>query len=396
MKNETLKTQPKLAQAISIALLAIVANQAHALDYTFSDLGTTTLGSGIYFPGGINNAGQVVASRYTADQSSSVPVVWNGNSWTALDAYGTGVYHDGNGINDAGQVAGNSYDTAIDQAVPVTWTGTTPTALNRINNASWYSTVMDLNNNGQGTGAAWVASAGAFQAVRWDGVNIVELPTLGGTASQAWRINNLGQIIGQTNTVNDDGVEAVVWDAAGNIHQLQSLGNSVTNTGWDINDSGQIVGNLGSDANDPNSYRPVIWNDLNSAPIDLGTLSGTANGNGLAGQINALGQIFGYSSTDPNDPSATAMTLWDHGQIINLEQYLPADLVAADWLLIPGGGGINDSGVIIGQLRNRTTDQWGVYMLTPTSVPVPGAVWLFGSALACLVGVNRRKQTLKG
>jgi len=391
IKPQLTFSHSSLTPAAFAGFLALAAAHAQAVEYTFSDLGTSAPGSEIYLTGGINNAGQVVADRYTAGFATSVPVVWNGSSWTALNSYGTGTSHDANGINQAGQVAGNSYDPVADVGVPVIWTGTTPTPLNRLNAESWYSSVMAVNDNGQATGSAWVASAGRFQAVRWDGVNITQLPTLGGTSSSSWKIDNSGQIVGSANTTNDDGTEAVLWDAAGNIHQLQSLGASVTNTAWDINDSGQIAGNLGIDNAEPNHYRPVLWSDLNSAPVDLGTLSGDANGSGLAGHINASGQILGYSSFDAADPGKTALTLWDHGTLTNLDLFLPPELTAAGWILLPGGGGINDFGVIAGQLRNRTTDQWGVFTLTPTAVPVPGAVWLFGSALAGLVGFGRCK-----
>ncbi|MGR8930704.1 MAG: VPLPA-CTERM sorting domain-containing protein [Gammaproteobacteria bacterium] len=50
--------------------------------------------------------------------------------------------------------------------------------------------------------------------------------------------------------------------------------------------------------------------------------------------------------------------------------------------------------IVLGGYRNGA---WGEtndgYRLTVSQVPVPGAAWLFGSALAGLVGVKRRKQT---
>ena len=384
----------KLARAVVLGVLTLAAHQAQAVDYSFSDLGTVASASTYnFFVGGNNNLGQVVANRYSSDFSTGSAVVWSGGAWNPLDDYtGSSGTMSANAINDAGQVGGNSYDVPNDLALPIVWNGTTPTPLNRLNSESWMSSVSALNNNGQAAGGAWVASAGAFQGVRWDGVNIVDLPTLGGSGSAAWSINDSGQVVGRSNTTNDDAVHPVFWAADGSVTDLGTLGGAVDDTAWSINNNGQIVGH--SYLADNVTYRPVLWNDSSSAPVDLGTLAGTSESIGITSNINNLGQIVGYSNFDDADHSQYAVTLWEGGEIINLSNFFPANLTADGWKMLPGVIDINDAGVVVGGLKNDGLGQYAIFQLTPTTVPVPGAVWLFGSALAGLIGATRRKQAL--
>ena len=104
MKAIALKpTHHKLAKAASIAVLALAANQAQAVDYSFSDLGTITgpyAGTGAV-ANAINNLGQV------AGNNSLNALVWNGDTATQLDSLpGQVAAYQGMAINDAGQIAG--------------------------------------------------------------------------------------------------------------------------------------------------------------------------------------------------------------------------------------------------------------------------------------------------
>jgi len=160
-----------------------------------------------------------------------------------------------------------------------------------------------------------------------------------------------------------------------------------------INNSGQIVGVANNADETP---RPVIWNDYLSAPIELGTLGGAG---GMALVINDNGLIAGWSDTADG---ASHITLWDHGQIIDMTQFIPAELIAAGWHSLTEGNNsgmsadwldINNAGTIVSNLYDNS-DHTIPIMLTPAAVPVPGAVWLFGSALVGLIGTSRRKQAV--
>ena len=47
--------------------------------------------------------------------------------------------------------------------------------------------------------------------------------------------------------------------------------------------------------------------------------------------------------------------------------------------------GINDNGWIVGDATNINSGLTHAFLLSPTTVPVPGAVWLFGSGLIGLL-----------
>jgi hypothetical protein len=47
--------------------------------------------------------------------------------------------------------------------------------------------------------------------------------------------------------------------------------------------------------------------------------------------------------------------------------------------------------MITGQLSN-TDGSLGAFLMKPTAVPVPGAVWLFDSALVGFMGEAKRKK----
>jgi probable HAF family extracellular repeat protein len=80
----------------------------------------------------------------------------------------------------------------------------------------------------------------------YDGDEMVDLETLGGTNSGARSINNIGQIVGYSDIVGDSTFHAVLFDGTGSVIDLNDLIDSgsgwVLNNAVDINVVGQIVG----------------------------------------------------------------------------------------------------------------------------------------------------------
>jgi len=372
-----MKNQRKafLAQAIALSLTALAAQSAQASDYVFSDLGTITGPNAIYAGAdGINNLGQVVG--FTTP--TNLPTIWNGGSRTPLALLPGSASGIAIGINNVGQSVG--WVGAGADTVPVRWDGTAATALTPL--APGYSIAWSINDLGQAAGFG-LGPDGNFHAVTWNGTAPTDLGGLGGTFSVAYRINDTGQIVGSSDTVGDEASHAVQW-SNGSFTDLGTLGGNNSSASG-INNAGQIVGD--SVIADGITTHAAYWASATSAPADLGSLGGES----YAKAINSSGQIVGYSFTADGSRKAT---LWDASGIHDLNSYLPADLAAAGWNLYYATF-INDNGVIVGVASsgpNPAASTLGIFQLTPTAVPIPGAVWLFGSAIAGLLGGGLRNR----
>lgn len=384
MKTLRSKKTKKIQSLIAFGWLVIAASPAHAVNYSFSDMGGLNDLANPIYSRGINNNGHVVGIQ------GENAVVWNGTSWSALVNI-DGTTSGGLGINDSGQVAGYASIIGQDASYGVRWNNGVPTALDTLNN---FDLAAASNNAGQVVGTIWSNDQTSVPAT-WaaGGTAMTLLPTLGGNTGYVFNnhsINNTGVIVGSTQLTGGDALHATAW--IDNVaHDLGTLGgtNSEANA---VNSLGQIVGDAMIADDTP---RPVLWNDYLSTPIDLGTLGGAG---GMAIAINDNGLIAGWSDT----PDGTShLTLWDHGQVIDLNQFIPAELVAAGWKSIQGGSNnsvlssdyldINNEGVIISTLYDDA-DHAIPILLTPTAVPVPGALWLFGSALAGFMGAVKHKK----
>ena len=141
------------------------------------------------------------------------------------------------------------------------------------------------------------------------------------------------------------------------------------------------------------THRPVIWNDASSAPVDLGTLGGAE---GMAMVINDNGLIAGWSDTASGE---SHLTLWDHGLIIDLTAFIPAELLAAGWQSLPDGNNsvlssdfldMNNAGVIISTLYDKDLLHSIPIMLSPVPEPETYAMLLAGLGL---MGAIARRRT---
>ncbi|MBK8277991.1 MAG: hypothetical protein IPK92_19815 [Nitrospira sp.] len=368
--------------ALAITLLALTGSPAYAQNYVFSDLGTITgpyAGNSAY-ASQINNLGQV--SGY--DNLSGL--IWNGNTATRLDNL-EGLRGYGGSINDSGHVGGYiDLPVEADASIAARWDGSAATPLQALGGATqgYATTANGINNHDQLVGTSWGGSS--VRPVRWDGTAVADIGTLGGSSGTAWDINDAAAIVGESNTQNDDASHATHWNGT-IITDLGTLGGS--STAYGINEAGQIVGFSYVDVENT-TYSAVKWLSQADAPIDLGSLPGVVND--LAVNLNSVGQLVGYSEIG----GGIHATLWDGDQVIDLNDFLPAELAAAGWHL-DFASGINDHGVIVGYASQGSDPDAAItaaYMLIPTPVPVPAAVWLFGSGLVGLAGLARRRMVM--
>jgi probable HAF family extracellular repeat protein len=184
---------------------------------------------------------------------------------------------------------------------------------------------------------------------------------LGGTYSVANDINDYGQVVGTS--FNSDGLYRAFLYDGGTMTDLGTLGGGGWSFAQGINNNGDIVG-YSSAASNVTERHAFLYS--NGVMTDLGIQSNWS----VASRINDSGQITGYFR-DTN--GLFHAFLYDSG-VLNDLGTLGGDSFAY---------GINDNGQIVGDSS----------LSAPLSqVPIPSAVWLFGSGLLGLLGVARRRQ----
>jgi probable HAF family extracellular repeat protein len=125
--------------------------------------------------------------------------------------------------------------------------------------------------------------------------NITDLGTLGGTSSQAFSINAGGQVSGWASTTGGDR-HAFLYD--GSMHDLGTFA-GFNSAGGGVNASGQVIGQ--DDYGHTFLWTPTTPNGAN------GTIVGLVNASNAQG-INASGQVSGYFVI--NDAGTTHAFVW--------------------------------------------------------------------------------------
>ena len=195
------------------------------LAYSLIDLGT--LGGSPTTAHGINNLGQVVGESATGRLSDG-PIrhafLWEAGYMTDLGPPAGVAY----AINDAGEVAGvHRYPDRHTESFRYT-SGTAMASIPE-------GRVSAINNTGQVVGG--IPSGSAFL---WNAGTLTYLGTLGGTGSQAYAINDLGQIAGSAYMSGNSAMHSFLWNGAG-LMDLGTLGGT-NSVAFGINNAGQIVG----------------------------------------------------------------------------------------------------------------------------------------------------------
>jgi probable HAF family extracellular repeat protein len=265
-----------------------------------SDLGTFPGGSDSY-AWGINNNGQVVGAALTASGDQHA-FLYNGGMMIDLGTLG-GSVSEAACINDRGQVAGDS-DTASGLpagGLAFLYSGGVMSDLGTLPFGS-DSQAFGINNSGQVVGRAF--AGGAYHAFLYSGGVMHDLGTLGGTWTQAAGINNSGQVVGFSNTLGNQAQHAFLY-SGGVMIDLGSLGGSISQASA-ITESSQIVGaswTAGNSAEHAFVYAGGVMSDLNN---DIGSSSGWTLQDALG--INDNGQIVGYGTNPSGQIDAFLLT----------------------------------------------------------------------------------------
>jgi len=342
-KGEMMKL---LALTATLVLLnTCLAVEAVPLHYKITGIGT--LGGHRSMAYGINNLGQVVGSSTAEGDQVTHAFLWQNGQITDL---GVG---EALAISDDGWIVGSVSPDNVAQYATI-WHDGTMISLNTI------STAYGVNNIGQVVGIDRISG----HPFLWEDGTTVDVIPVGG---YAFDINDDGTVVGCT----ESPTQAYVWNG-GTTTNLPVLGSGNNSMARAVNDSGQVVGYSSVDANRPNDYLPVLWDN------GVIRILGTGDDHRSARAINNKAQIVGVGLN-------TGPWIWQDGVM-----YLLSDLVsdASDWSSLGEVNAINDSGLIAG---------WGwkdghstAFILTPVPEPSSTLALLFG--LGALGGLAQRKK----
>ncbi|MCQ9375253.1 hypothetical protein NMQ14_13425 [Methyloversatilis sp. XJ19-13] len=148
-----------------------------------------------------------------------------------------------------------------------------------------------------------------------------------------------------------------------------------------INNAGLVVGGVGEHIFFEPDGRAASWNGGVLSLLPNGDFDGS-----FANSVNSGGAIVGIAENFASNEAAAV--LWLDDELIDLNQYLSAELKNAGWSLETAND-INDSGWIVGRAASSQTGEERAFLLSISAVPEP-ASWTFVVAGLGLISVIRR------
>jgi probable HAF family extracellular repeat protein len=359
--------------AFALAGLSL-ALPATAATYQFTDLGN--LGGGYSVANAINDAGDVVGYSTNTLGPAYHPTLWTQGSISDLGGLPTG---DNSGwawgINNAGQIVGQSTSSSGAPHATLWTTKGDVTDLGTLGGTG--SIAYAVNGSGQIVGEAQSATNSA-QPTSWQ-PGQYQSPTVLGSGVQAYALNSLGVAVGDGSSAN--GSAHAMRFIEGSAQDLGTLGG--TNAyARGINDVGDIIG-FSNTVGDTFTHA-TLW--TGNSIVDLGTLGGS---NSQALGINNGGQIVGFANT-AFDAQQHA-TLWKNGSATDLNSVLDPSVAAEGWTLTKATA-INNNGWIVGLASNSITGVTDAFLLSTTpAVPEPASYAIALTGLVLLAVMGRRR-----
>jgi len=232
------------------------AGQPPTLTYNIIDLGTLS-GTASCRASAINDFGKVVG--WCSLSSSGVDplrgFMWEDGVMTSLG--GVPGYPNAwpVAINNLRQIVG--FVSNVQSHHAFLWMSGIMSDLNDLlpENSGWelvYAT--DINDAGQIVG--WGYHNAIPRAYLFDGIEFVDLGTLGGNISVAWAINESGKVVGAADT-EDGERHAFLWEN-GVMTRLGPFDGNYS-VAMDINERGVVVGSFGTQGEKGGSRFPFRW-----------------------------------------------------------------------------------------------------------------------------------------
>ena len=350
--NKTIKL---FLQFFSSAVVLFLSQISQAQQYQFVDIGNAlNWNSSEAFS--INNNG-VVVGNYSRNTTLG-SFLYSDGTYTTFCCMATQV-------NDMGQVSlqtGGIYYQGQNSSLG---------SLNGIT----YSGAFGINSSGLAVGYA--GSYDYMTNLAITSTNGV-MQDIGGlpesVASEAWGVNDIGQIVGRSLFTSNGAFgsyRGFLYDN-GVMTDIGTLGGSST-TPHKINNAGVIIGNS-TTLGDDTFHAFVYQNGVMSALNNLGSIYSGANG------LNSHGDIVGFISG-----ASLNAVMWQDGNVINLNTFLDPSVSGVH---LYQAMSINDSGQIVG--RATVNGIPTAFLLSP--VPEADTLEMLLAGLGVIGFVTRRRK----
>jgi probable HAF family extracellular repeat protein len=185
----------------------------------------------------------------------------------------------------------------------------------------------------------------SFQLAAAQTYTVTDLGVLkGDNESSGFWINNLGDVVGCSDTATDQGYpctgmvpgqHAFLWTMSGGMKDLGALSGATVSAACGINEAGTVVGYSNVKGQPATNFVAVQWSST-GAITDLGTVAGGSSS--AAFTINSAGEVAGDSSLSDGNVVATS---WPDDKI--------KDIGGVSKAIFSAGLDINDGGQIVGE-----------------------------------------------
>jgi len=276
----------------------------------------------------INDQGFVAGDSQRG--SDRVATIWKSGTVKLLGKLDKGTYSSAMAVNSTGVAVGDGDDG---DGRPLGWVTSSGKLVNFYSNNGGNTRPIAINDAGlvggyfiKGFDAQWRGGIWKIDPKDARKSTLTTLPILAGgdptTASAISSAFNKNMEAAGYSSNSAIGQHAVFWknDAAHTIVDLGVFGSDWTSLAYSLNDLGQVVGQ----SNPPFSNRPVLWqNDTAHTAVELPLLPG--DNYGSAQLINNAGTIVGYSAvSEPGTWNVTAskIAIWIGGTPYDLQSLI--------------------------------------------------------------------------